>query len=425
MNIERLYKLFQRSTGISTDTRTIKKGDLYFALRGERFDGNTYAIEAIEKGAIASIVASDTKIDHALCIGVEDTLLALQKLATFHRQKFDIPVLAITGSNGKTTTKELINAVLSKKYKVKATKGNLNNHIGVPLTILSWAEDIEFAIVEMGANHMGEIKLLSEITRPNFGLITNIGKAHLEGFGSLEGVRKGKLELADFLENIGGTFFKNMEDPKLSKTAYTNEVPYGASNLEVLSEAPIVIRREEHILKTNLFGSYNLFNISCALKIGEYFDLDFDQIKEGIESYVPTNNRSQIIENPKTKVKVVLDAYNANPSSMELALSSFAHTYENTCVILGSMKEMGAYSAEEHLRIANLCKTLAFNLVLLVGEEFEVAEVSSSVFTFKSTEECKVFVKKMNDLPRNFLIKGSRFHALEQLADIILNETSE
>ena len=422
--IDALYKIFLECTGISTDTRTLKKGNLFFALKGDNFNGNVYAKKALEAGASCAVVDDETYVKGKDYFLVENVLQTLQELATHHRQVLKLPIIALTGSNGKTTTKELINAVLSKRYNTVATKGNLNNHIGVPLTLLSMSKETELGIVEMGANHIGEIKNLCHIAQPNYGYITNFGKAHLEGFGSEEGIIQGKSELYKYLKAKDGLIFYNEDDKlqyKLTRNA--NTFSFGkdkTANVSVhLKDAtPFVnVQLGEAEINSQLIGIYNASNIAAAVAIGNYFEVDRSAIKSAIEAYTPANNRSQIIK--KEALTIILDAYNANPTSMMAALENIERLeapYKT--VILGDMFELGQYSEAEHQAIAEQAKSYHFDSVILVGEHFKNTDIEGdSIQKYRSTEDF------LNTLDRGaftsgvLLIKGSRGMALERVLD--------
>ena len=421
MEIKDLHQIFLNSEGVSTDTRTIKPGSIFFALKGENFNANNFAKTAIDLGALFSVIDEIPDEENDKLIVVKDVLKTLQQLANFHRKFLDIPIIAITGSNGKTTSKELINSVLSQQFKTFATKGNLNNHIGVPLTLLEMNKTTNLGIVEMGANHIGEIKELCEIAAPNYGYITNFGKAHLEGFGSEKGVVKGKSELYDYLILNKGLIFINSDDPKQlkQKKDYNNIFTFSKSsnsNVRVFlnSETPfLMLNFQDQIIQTQLIGAYNFSNIAVAISIGFYFGLDLTKIKKGLESYLPNNNRSQIIR--KKSNTIVLDAYNANPSSMVAALDNFnAMKGENKIVILGDMFELGDQSYNEHEAIIGLINLLNFSSVYIVGEHFNKHVFSSkSVFFFKTKDELDKHLKPLSINNSLILIKGSRGMSLE------------
>ena len=352
MKIAALYKLYQQHYLVDTDTRNIRKNTIFFALKGDHFNGNTFAEQALALGAKYAIVDDEAYQTKPNIILVDDVLKTLQELAHYHRNTLAIPIIGLTGSNGKTTTKELMNAVLGKKFKTQATKGNLNNHIGVPLTLLSIKPEHEIAIVEMGANHQKEIAFLCSICEPDFGYITNFGKAHLEGFGGIEGVIKGKSELYDFLKKNGKTAFVNPDDTlQVEKTKNITSVQFNSKNLIFDGLTPFVqLNYQKLTIQSNLIGKYNFSNIAAAITIGAFFKISKEAIKEAIEDYIPNNNRSQIIQ--KDQNSVILDAYNANPSSMESMINSFIKLKKpNKICILGEMRELGIYSKEEHQRL--------------------------------------------------------------------------
>ena len=428
MEIKELHQLFLNSTGISTDTRKIEKNQLFFCLKGENFNGNLYAEEALKKGA-KYVVADEKHFDHQNTILVDNSLKALQKLASFHRTHLKTPILSLTGSNGKTTTKELINAVLSKKFNTKATIGNLNNHIGVPLTLLTFNENTEFGIVEMGANHMKEIDLLSKISQPNYGYITNIGKAHLEGFGSEENILKGKTELYDYLKENNGSIFLNTEDDKLTtKADGLNNITFSTNEnsdytIKLTNCNPMVeVRFNDTPIKSNLIGSYNFTNIAAAITIGAHFNITTHLIKEAIEDYVPTMNRSQIIK--KGTNQIILDAYNANPSSMIVAVENIENLNNNLkkTVIIGDMFELGTYANQEHQKIVEeLSKEEStIESAIIVGEKFYETKVTTKkIQKFANTEDVTNYLKNNKIENNNILIKGSRGMKLEKILEYL------
>jgi len=423
MKTDKLHKLFLQYPTVCTDTRNITKDCIFFALKGDNFDGNRYASEALSKGA-AYVVIDNKSFDlsdkHIL---VNDVLSSMQQLATFHRNYCQAKIICLTGSNGKTTTKELIKAVLSKKYSTIATVGNLNNHIGVPLTLLTIEKNTEMAIVEMGANHQKEIEFLCSIAHPDFGYITNFGKAHLEGFGGVEGVIKGKSELYDHLIENSKSVFLNADDPiQLNKlSAYVKK--YGFSidkpeyfKIEFLGANPFVtIRVEDTTIHTQLIGSYNFTNCAAAVLIGKYFNVPIEFIKEGIENYLPQNNRSQIIK--KDGYQIILDAYNANPTSMQAALENFKAMDEDRkkSVFLGDMFELGETAKIEHQGIADLTMQMNFDEVFLIGKNFSTCQ--TNLKKFESFEELSTHLKNTKPLKGNILIKGSRGMALERILE--------
>lgn len=418
MKIEQLYKLFTESYLIDTDTRKIRKGSIFFALKGDNFNGNMFAKQAIDKGAKYAIIDESEYSQNSRTILVENVLETLHKLANYHRNKSNIPIISLTGSNGKTTTKELINAVISKKYKTLATTGNLNNHIGVPLTLLAITPETEIGIIEMGANHLKEIENLCKIAEPNFGYITNFGKAHLEGFGSVEGVIKAKSELYDFLRNNNGTAFVNADDSlQIKQSTGIKTVEYSTDEIQFIEANPFVkVRFKNTEINSQLIGKYNFNNIAAAIAIGNYFNISIENIKEGIENYIPSNNRSQIID--KGTNKIILDAYNANPSSMTAALENFHQLKaENKVVFLGDMFELGNDSKIEHQKIADLVSTYNFNEVYLIGKAFSTTSAKNA-FIYDSFETFKISNSKLNFSHSTILIKGSRGMALERILDL-------
>ena len=427
MNISKIYALFNQHNSISIDTRSIKPKDIFFAIKGPNFDGNNFALEAIKKGA--SYVISDNstiskKSDKI--IYVDNSIKALQKLANYHRRKLNTKIIAITGSNGKTTSKELILNVLKSKYKTTATKGNLNNHLGVPLSLLEINENTDFGIIEMGANHINEISQLCKIAEPNFGYITNFGNAHLEGFGSIEGVIKGKSELYNYLINNKSLIFNNSENIKQTSLInnYKNTYSFGInseSNCIINksdSENSLNVSYQNKIIKSTIYGDYNFENICIAIAIGEYFEVDFKNIKQGIESYLPDNNRSQIsVKNNNT---IILDAYNANPTSMSLALESFKKTnYKNKMIIVGDMFELGKDSNHYHQEIINRLEKINDCIIYIVGEYFYKTKHSDRIESFSTTKELINNLSKTNVSNYSILIKGSRGMQLEKIIEFI------
>ncbi|QLE01636.1 UDP-N-acetylmuramoyl-tripeptide--D-alanyl-D-alanine ligase [Galbibacter sp. BG1] len=424
METAALHSIFLSTNGVVTDTRKIEKGSIFFSLKGANFNGNQFAEEALKKGADYAVVDEKEYQTSKNIILVDNCLNALQELATFHRKYLALPIIALTGSNGKTTSKELINAVLSKKHKTIATKGNLNNHIGVPLTLLSMDKNTEIGIVEMGANHQKEIENLSNIALPDYGYITNFGKAHLEGFGGVEGVIKGKSELYTHLKNKEKTIFFNADDriQKEKLEGYANKIGFsqftGADyQIQLESTDPFVnILMDGNLIKSNLIGDYNFTNIAAAIAIGHYFKVAEEKITEAIEAYTPANNRSQILKHGK--YNIVLDAYNANPSSMEVALKNFKNNPGNSkLVIVGDMFELGKDAKKEHQNIANLVTDLSFNNAFLVGENFY--NIDSSLKKFKTFEALKEHLKSHQPKEETILIKGSRGMALERVLDLL------
>jgi UDP-N-acetylmuramoyl-tripeptide--D-alanyl-D-alanine ligase len=427
MDIKYIHSLFLKCSSISIDTRKIESGSFFVAIKGDNFDANTFAKEALEKGA--SYVLIDNKefyIDDRTVL-VENSLAALQELAKFHRSYLKLPIIALTGSNGKTTTKELINVVLSKKFRTKATLGNLNNHIGVPLTLLSFDEKTEIGIVEMGANHQKEIEFLCEIALPDFGYITNFGKAHLEGFGGVEGVIKGKSEMYYYLLNNNKLAFVNLEDPiQVEKTTAIKSYSFGVNkytadiNVNRIEANPfVVISYSQQIVSTHLIGLYNANNINAAIAIGTYFGVEETAIKEALEGYIPENNRSQLITRGTNEI--ILDAYNANPSSMKVAIENFILLdKKNKIVFLGDMFELGKESLSEHEGIVDLLEDQNDIACYFIGNDFyKNKRVKDNFFFFETFEafSTSVMGKKMDH--NMILIKGSRGMALERTLNFI------
>tara|TARA_B100001109_G_scaffold255665_1_gene259873 strand:- start:216 stop:1511 length:1296 start_codon:yes stop_codon:yes gene_type:complete len=425
-SLEELYKIYLKYPRISKDSREITNDCIYFALKGENFNGNKFASKAIESGAKYAIIDEPNYAENEQYLLVENVLSTLQELAKYHRSQLAIPFIGITGSNGKTTTKELINCVLSKSFKTKATKGNYNNHIGVPLTLLEVTQEDEIAIIEMGANHQGEIAFLSSISQPDYGLITNIGKAHLEGFGGIEGIKKGKSELYKYIEKNGGKIFINHDDNTLNELSQNlNQIKYGLSNKcycqgELKESQPTILgqwncQNQAGRIKAQIFGTYNFFNILAAICIGNYFKVPSEKIDEAINEYVPSNNRSQIIKNGNGEI--ILDAYNANPSSMETALLNFSkRNGDNKVLILGDMFELGSTSLVEHKHIIEKVKELNFDNSTFVGENFYNFRNDYPQFSFyKNTIDTKEWYQSLSTVDKQILIKGSRGMKLESL----------
>ncbi|HTB05723.1 MAG TPA: UDP-N-acetylmuramoyl-tripeptide--D-alanyl-D-alanine ligase [Bacteroidia bacterium] len=423
--IEDLYALYLKYPVVGTDTRNIKKDSIFFSLKGANFNANEFAKEAISKGAKYAVIDEEAHYSEG-CILVKDVLATLQQLANHHRKQFKIPVIGITGSNGKTTTKELMATVLSKKYKTHFTQGNLNNHIGVPLTLLALKKEHEIAIIEMGANHQGEIAALSNIAEPDFGIITNIGKAHLEGFGGPEGVIKAKSELYHFIKAKKGKLFVNADDELLMRLSNgIDRVTYGTSpdsDCEGITEKESFLAKAIFIddgieveVQSKLAGRYNFYNMLAAACVGFTFGLTLSQIKEAIEGYVPSNNRSQVVKKESNIIWV--DAYNANPSSMKSAIETFAELPENNKVlILGDMFELGDESPKEHQSLADLIENKkCWNAVYLVGKEF--GKTKSSATLFETTEAFAEWLKTHALKERTILLKGSRGMAMEKLLE--------
>jgi len=445
MNIAELYQIFRSCSGVTTDSRTLKGGELFFALKGENFDGNEYALKALEAGAAYAVVNSDSAAASSSdlrLIKVEDTLKALQDLARWHRSMTfvggrPLPVIALTGTNGKTTTKELIREVLSVKYKVTATEGNLNNSIGVPLTLLKIDTDTQVAVIEMGASHPGDIKELVDIALPNYGLITNVGKAHLLGFGSLEGVKKTKGELYDYLRRTADKVFLNVDNPHLCQMAherhlhndpersYSLIIPYGleyqsARVLASDSENPFLrIMLDDRIICTSLIGSYNADNVMAALCIGKEFGIDTEDACKAIEAYIPSNNRSQMTRTADNTL--IVDAYNANPTSMEAALANFAAIKAGKkALMLGDMLELGEDSTGEHIGVLKKAFAAGADLICLVGDEFgkAIEEVGNGgICHFRTSAELSGWLDAHKIAGYTVLIKGSRGTKMEKVIE--------
>jgi UDP-N-acetylmuramoyl-tripeptide--D-alanyl-D-alanine ligase len=429
MMIEQLYDVYTKHPNVQTDTRKLRKGDIYFALKGENFNGNKFVKEALDKGAAYCVIDEQAFAVEGKTFLVENVLDTLQQLARHHRKQFlqnNIPFIAITGSNGKTTTKELAHAVLSSQYKTYTTEGNLNNHIGVPLTILKIRNDAEFAVIEMGANHLGEIASYCKVAQPTHGLITNCGKAHLEGFGSEEGVKKGKGELFDYLRaNSGTAFIMNDYDYLQEMSKGIKEVyRYGTTEGDVtgrtkVSQPFLSVEFEKGIsgvVQTQLVGDYNLPNVLAAAAIGHYFKSGFENIKASIESYLPSNSRSQLIE--KNGNKIILDAYNANPSSMKLAIDNFAlMKEENKILTLGAMAELGAGSISEHEMILEQIGNHKWKDVILVGGDF--LKIKNPWHSFPTADEAGKWLALQNYKNSALLIKGSRSAQMERILNYL------
>jgi len=425
MTIDSLYQIFLQHPSVQTDTRKLKQGDIFFALKGDNFNGNQFAPKALEDGAAYAVVDEDMLPANDRLIKVDDVLTTLQQLALHHRMQFNIPFLAITGSNGKTTTKELIHAVLSSKYKVYTTRGNLNNHIGVPLTILSVRQDAELAVIEMGANHKKEIESYCNYTLPSHGMITNAGKAHLEGFGGEEGVRKGKGELYDFLrENHGIAFVMWDYDYLRSMSKGISEiVKYGTEEGDITGttkrsepflEVEIKSGSDAGLIRTQLVGDYNLPNVLAAVCVGNYFKVSGEKIRKAIETYAPSNSRSQLLR--KGSNEVILDAYNANPSSMKAAIENFARLEgNNKILLLGGMMELGKESVEEHEAIVKLIEKFNWKQVALVGGDF--MNVKHPFLQFSNSTEARKWLSAQKPVDSTILIKGSRSMKMENLMD--------
>ena len=425
MNIEEIYKIYQQHPFVQTDSRKLQNDEIFFALKGPNFNGNDFAKKALELGAAYVVADEDIDAEDNRIIKVDDVLQTLQQLAKYHREQFDIPFIAITGSNGKTTTKELIHEVLSTTYKTYTTKGNLNNHIGIPLTILKIKPDAEMAVIEMGANHLNEIAGYCAYAKPLYGLITNIGKAHLEGFGGVENVKKGKGELFDYLKTHNGTAFVNTDDNSVFDLGkeVKNAIYYGSNSENIKGK---IVKNNPFIeveiggqssfnIKTNLVGAYNLPNILAATCIGKYFKVDDENIKKAIENYHPSNSRSQLIQ--KDSNTIILDAYNANPGSMKAAIENFANMEGNKKILLlGSMMELGADSEKEHAAIISLINKYQWYAVVLVGENFR--EIINNYINLENSTEARDWLKKTDPKNSLILIKGSRSMQMERSVSI-------
>ena len=425
MKIESLYEIFLQHPSIQTDSRKIKAGDLFFALKGPNFNGNEFAEQSLRQGAAYAIVDEPVKKPNEKILLTNDVLKTLQLLARHHRRQFKVPFIAITGSNGKTTTKELVHAVLSSSFKTYTTQGNLNNHIGIPLTILQVKKDAEMAVIEMGANHLGEIASYCQYTLPTHGIITNCGKAHLEGFGGIEGVRKGKGELYDFLRETGGTVFVMWDYDYLRDMSkgITTIIKYGTKEADFTG----TVSHAEPFLKvamsngvnvpeidTQLVGDYNLPNVLVAVAVGHYFGVADDKIKKSIEEYTPSNSRSQLVN--WNSNHIILDAYNANPSSMKLAIENFAHLHaENKVLLLGGMAELGKESIKEHQSIVELIQQYKWKDVALVGGDFE--KINHPFKKFSNSLEAGKWLKGLSLNNAYLLVKGSRSMQMEKVIE--------
>lgn len=427
MEISELYKLYLQYPSVQTDTRKLKKGDIYFALKGPNFNGNTFAQQALNAGAAYAVVDESEYATTEQCILVDDVLTTLQQLAKHHRQQFDIPFIAITGSNGKTTTKELVTTVLQKRYKTYATKGNLNNHIGVPLTLLSIPADAEMAVIEMGANHQKEIASYCTIALPTHGIINNCGKAHIEGFGGIEGVRKGKGELYDYLRADKGIIFRNTDLEYLYDMAkgIEQQITYGSANAtyigkplmdDMFLKVAVLTKNAEATISTHLVGEYNFPNVMVAVAVGLHFDISIDDIKDAIEAYNPDNSRSQWIQ--KGSNRLILDAYNANPTSMRAAIINFAKAdLPNKMLWLGGMKEMGEAEEQEHRELVALINEYSWQDVILVGKEFN--NLSGGHKHFSTSAEAKEYITNNKPDNASILVKGSRGSKMEVMTEAL------
>lgn len=428
---ETLYPLFQINPVVTTDSRRIPPGSMFFALKGENFDGNGFAEQALDQGAALAVVDDPKVVRDPRYLLVDDVLKSLQELAMHHRQQHNIPVIGITGSNGKTTTKELVHAVLSSRYRTLSTQGNLNNHIGVPLTLLSIRSDTEMAVIEMGANHPGEISFLCELARPTHGLITNLGRAHLEGFGGFEGVVRTKTELYTFLKHNLGEVFINADDSLLTQHAAAlpaityGLIPGAGTSGKIISRESRTVSEkltveitfpddEKELVSSALFGSYNALNLLAAASVGFHFSVPSSEIVRAIEACTPANNRSQVLHTPRNLL--VLDAYNANPSSMAAALIDFDRVFEtDKVVILGDMLELGNEAEAEHSGILKLIETLSIDRVFLIGPLFKRQNINREWRSFDNSLEAKEWFTANPIEHANILLKGSRGIHLEEI----------
>ncbi|HEX8677381.1 MAG TPA: UDP-N-acetylmuramoyl-tripeptide--D-alanyl-D-alanine ligase [Segetibacter sp.] len=425
MTTEQLYELYLKNPIVQTDTRKLKEGDIFFALSGPNFNGNDFALKAIELGAVYAVVDAEIADNDGRILKVDNVLNSLQLLAKHHREQFNIPFIAITGSNGKTTTKELVNTVLSSHFKTYTTTGNLNNHIGIPITLLQIREDAELAVIEMGANHQKEIQGYCEYTQPTHGIITNCGKAHLEGFGGIEGVRKGKGELFNYLREKNGTafIFKEYEYLREMSQGIENVVTYGTADAfvtgktlpsESFLQVQVTNQKFSAVVKTQLVGDYNLPNVLCAVAVGQYFDVPFDKIIHAIETYQPDNSRSQMLI--KGSNHIILDAYNANPTSMQVAIENISKIKSGSKVlILGGMMELGDESLQEHQNIIDLVKKYSWNKVLLVGGDF--AKIAHPFLYFNNSIEAAEWCSQQKFADTYLLLKGSRSIKMEKITE--------
>ena len=422
--LETIYQLYSKKYIVTTDSRKVEPGCVFVALKGEHFDGNDFAYQVANDNIAACVIADRKDLPkHERLFIVDDSLTALQQLAKLHREKCGTPIIGITGTNGKTTTKELVSAVLSQKYNITYTQGNFNNHLGVPLTLLQIKPDTEIAVVEMGANHPKEIELLCSLAQPNFGIITNIGKAHIEGFGSFEGVVKTKNELYDYLRNTNGTVFLNNDNQLLKDLAHDlKTVNYGKDNTadcnaKMLSSNPYLsINWDGNIINTNLVGDYNFENVMAAITAGLHFNIEPNLIIKALEDYSPTNNRSQFIKSDKNEI--VMDAYNANPVSMSNAIKNFRNISDDKhLLILGDMKELGNESLNEHQEIINLINSFDFSNVILVGTEF--SKVNHNFVSFLNVDELISHINQNEISGRKILVKGSNSIHLGKIINLL------
>jgi UDP-N-acetylmuramoyl-tripeptide--D-alanyl-D-alanine ligase len=427
MNIQEIHKLFLQCKSVSIDTRKIEKDSMFFAIKGENFDANTFAKQALDLGALFVVIDNESYFIDERTILVDNSLQTLQELAKFHRKYLQLPIVALTGSNGKTTTKELINVVLSKKFKTKATVGNLNNHIGVPLTLLSFTKETEIGIVEMGANHKKEIEFLCEIAQPDYGYITNFGKAHLEGFGGVEGVIEGKSEMYKYLAANDKLVFVNLEDPiQIEKSKDIKSFTFGINKesadlkiKDIQANPFVIVEYNDFKVESHLIGLYNANNINAAAAIGKYFEVEDSGIKQAIENYIPENNRSQLLK--KGSNQIILDAYNANPSSMAVAIANFLQLEnQNKIMILGDMFELGNESEKEHKLIIDSLLNQDRSVCYLIGKHFYENKVSDlNIHFFETFDAFADYLKTIRFKDNTILIKGSRGMALERTLEYI------
>lgn len=426
LTIEQLYHLYLQNPSVQTDTRKLKKGDIFFALSGPNFNGNQFAQRALEVGASYAVIYEDLSGEDKRFIKVDNVLSALQSLAKYHREQFNIPVIAITGSNGKTTTKELVSSVLSSHYKTYTTEGNLNNHIGIPITLLRIKKDAEIAVIEMGANHQKEIEEYCTYVQPTHGIITNCGKAHLEGFGGIEGVRIGKGELFDYLRNNGGTAFiyNDLEYLQQMSEGIPHIITYSTTEGDVTGKAlpaadtflevHLTNAAEPVIIKTNLVGDYNLPNVLCAVAVGQHFKVSFTKMIKALENYTPTNSRSQMLV--KGSNHIILDAYNANPSSMKVAIENMSKINADIKVLmLGGMMELGEESLHEHERTIDIIRNYTWDKVALVGGDF--GKITHPYLYFKTSAQAAQWFKQQSFEDAYILIKGSRSMQMEKVLE--------
>jgi len=426
LDIAALYEIYKKHPSVQTDTRKLKEGDIFFALKGPNFNGNAFAQQALEAGASYAVIDEQEFAADERYLLVDDVLTALQQLAKHHRQQFNIPFIAITGSNGKTTTKELVTTVLQQQYKTYATEGNLNNHIGVPLTLLKIKSDAQMAVIEMGANHQKEIESYCKIALPTHAIITNCGKAHIEGFGGIEGVRKGKGELYDYIRENNGIIFRNTDLDYLVDMSHgiSHQVTYGSADADYIGTAAMkdvflsveLSKPTSKTIDTQLVGDYNFPNAMVAIAVGLHFGIDIATISNAIAHYNPDNSRSQWLQ--KGSNKIILDAYNANPTSMRAAITNFANAQLNNKMLwIGGMKEMGTEEAKEHNELVQLVQQYHWNNVILVGKEFD--GIAHNYQHFRTSADAANYVKEHMPTDAAILIKGSRGSRMEVLLDAL------